>query len=287
MAPRILTAPSDNFKPEVLGLKYLIRTDTLFPKATEAQNVSDLNDKTVLITGGGTGLGAALAHRFAQTGANVWIAGRTLQTLQSTAAAHPNIHPTTVDVTDPQTVTAMFDAMPIPDIVIANAGASESAPLARTSAETWDRMISVNLTGVFHTFAEATRRLKGQNWGRLIAVASTAGLKGYPYVSAYAAAKHGVIGLVRSAALEQARTGITVNALCPGFLDTEMTDRSVANIVEKTGVSPQNARSSLEKMSPQNRLIQPQEVVDAALWLCGPGARGVTGQAIAIAGGEV
>ncbi len=247
----------------------------------------DLTDKTVLITGGGTGLGAALAHSFADKGANVWIAGRTLHTLQATANAHPNIHPVTVDVTDPTTVAAMFDAMPTPQIVIANAGASESAPLGRTSAELWDRMINVNLSGVFHTFAEATRRLKGQDWGRLIAVASTAGLKGYPYVSAYAAAKHGVIGLVRSAALEQARTGLTVNALCPGFLDTEMTDRSVANIVEKTGASPENARASLEKMSPQNRLIQPQEVVDAALWLCGPGACGVTGQAIAIAGGEV
>ena len=147
-------------------------------------------------------------------------------------------------------------------------------------------MIDVNLTGVFLTFREALRRLDKPSWARLIAVASTAGLKGYGYVAPYAAAKHGVVGLVRSLAQETAKTGVTVNALCPGFLDTEMTDRSIANIVEKTGMDAAKARANLERMSPQQRLIRPEEVTAAALWLCGPGAEGITGQAISISGGE-
>ena len=126
----------------------------------------------------------------------------------------------------------------------------------------------------------------GEEWGRLIAVASTAGIKGYPYVSAYCAAKHGVVGLTRALALECAKSGITVNALAPGFLDTEMTERSIANIVKKTGMSAGDARGNLERMSPQNRLIEPAEVTAAALWLCGEGSQGITGQIISISGGE-
>lgn len=249
--------------------------------------MTDLKNKTVLITGGGTGLGAAMARGFADRGATVWIAGRTPDTLGAVAEGHASIHTAEVDVTDDKSVAAMFDFVGTADIVVANAGASASAPMARTSSEMWAAMIAVNLTGVFLTFREATQRMKGRDWGRLIAVASTAGLKGYPYVSAYSAAKHGVIGLVKSASLELARSGLTVNALCPGFLDTEMTDRSIANIVAQTGMSTEDARRNLERMSPQNRLFQPDEVLQAALWLCGPGSEGITGQAIAIAGGEV
>ena len=181
----------------------------------------------------------------------------------------------------------MFDQSGPCDIVIAHAGASTSAPFTRTDLSTWQNMIDVNLTGAFLTLREGAIRLEGADWGRLVAVASTAGLKGYGYVSAYSAAKHGVIGMVRSAALELARSNITVNALCPGFLDTEMTERSVANIAEKTNMSPENARASLEKMSPQRRLTRPEEVTAALMWLCGPGSEGITGQAIAVAGGEV
>lgn len=246
----------------------------------------DLADKTVLITGGGTGLGADLARGFADAGAKVWVAGRTAATLDAVAADNPAIHAVEVDVSDETAVAAMFDFAGTPDIVIANAGAAESAPLARTSTATWQAMIDVNLTGVFFTFREAAARMREAHWGRLIAVASTAGIKGYPYVSAYAAAKHGVIGLVRSSALELAQSGLTVNALCPGFLDTEMTARSIDNITTKTGMSVEDARANLERMSPQNRLIQPGEVTRAALWLCGPGSQGITGQAISISGGE-
>jgi NAD(P)-dependent dehydrogenase (short-subunit alcohol dehydrogenase family) len=247
----------------------------------------DLSGKSALVTGGGTGLGADLARALAQAGARTWIAGRRAEPLQTLAATHDNLHAVECDVTDETSVKAMFDFTGPCEIVVANAGASASAPFPRTDLDTWRQMIDVNLTGAFLTLREGAARLKGAEWGRLIAVASTAGLKGYPYVSAYAAAKHGVVGMVKSAALEMARTGITVNALCPGFLDTEMTDRSVANIAEKTGMSAEEARASLEKMSPQRRLIRPEEVRAAMLWLCGPGSEGVTGQAIGIAGGEV
>ncbi|MFT7594214.1 MAG: 3-hydroxybutyrate dehydrogenase, partial [Paracoccaceae bacterium] len=161
-----------------------------------------LQGKTALITGGGTGLGADLARGFADAGAKVWIAGRTAATLEAVADTHAHIHAVEADVTDETSVGAMFDFIGPTDIVIANAGASVSAPLARTSIEDWDAMLAVNLTGTFLTFRAALRRMKGLDWGRLIAVASTAGIKGYPYVSAYAAAKHGVIGLTRSVALE-------------------------------------------------------------------------------------
>lgn len=248
--------------------------------------MSGLRGKTALITGGGTGLGADMARRFAAEGARVWIAGRRADTLEKVAAEHAEIRAVEADVTDETSVGAMFDFIDTPDIVVANAGASASAPFTRTELAEWQAMLDVNLTGTFLTFRTALRRLKSAPWARLIAVASTAGLKGYAYVAPYAAAKHGVLGMVKSLALETAKTGITVNALCPGFLDTEMTERSIANIVAKTGMSSGDARANLERNSPQNRLIQPAEVSAAALWLCGPGSEGITGQAISISGGE-
>ena len=245
-----------------------------------------MNDKTVLITGGGSGVGAALAMAFANAGANVWISGRSMERLQNTAAQHKHIFSVVADVTNEQSVKQMFAATGPCDIVIANAGASESAPFEKTTLDAWHRMISVNLTGVFLTLRDGVQQMPGGD-GRLIAVASTAGLKGYPYVAPYAAAKHGVVGMVRSLALETAKTNITVNAICPGFVDTEMTDRSVQNIAHKTGKDEGAIRATLANNNPQGRLITPHEVAETALWICSDGARSVNGQAITLSGGEV
>lgn len=237
--------------------------------------------KRVLITGGGSGLGADLARGFAAAGAEVVITGRRADALAR--VAQNGIRAVQADVTDEASVKAMFAAAGPCDIVIANAGAADSAPMSRTTLAQWNAMIAVNLTGVFLTLRDGLNQVPG--WGRLIAIASTAGLRGYPKIVPYTAAKHGVVGLTRSLAFEVARKDITVNALCPGYLDTEMTDHSVAVIMEKTGRTEVEARATLASMSPQNRLIQPGEVTATALWLCNPGAEGINGQAIEINGG--
>jgi 3-hydroxybutyrate dehydrogenase len=241
--------------------------------------------RRVLVTGGGSGAGADLALGFARAGAaEVVICGRRVAALEATAAQHPVIRALACDVTDEASVQDLFRQVGRVDIVIANAGQADSAPFARTTLDQWNAMLAVNLTGVFLTFREGLRQFDG--WGRLVAVASTAGLKGYAKVAPYASAKHGVVGIVRSLALEVARGPVTVNAICPGFLDTPMTDHSIQVIAERTGRTLADARAALEGMSPQNRLYRPDEVTAAALWLCGPGSDGVNGQAISISGGE-
>ena len=242
-----------------------------------------LSGKRVLITGGGSGAGADLARGFAAAGAQVVISGRRLDALDAVAEA-TGARAIQADVTDEASVKAMFAAAGPCDVVIANAGAADSAPMSRTTLDQWNAMIAVNLTGVFLTLRDGLNQMPG--WGRLIAVASSAGLKGYAKIVPYAAAKHGVIGLTRSLALEIARKPITVNAICPGFLDTPMTDHSVAVIAEKTGRSLAEARAALEALSPQNRLFAPSEVTATALFLCAPGSEGINGQALAITGGE-
>lgn len=239
--------------------------------------------RSVLITGGGSGVGAAMATAFADAGARVTIAGRTLEPLQRVAGWR--MAAIQADVTSEASVSSLFAEAGPQDIVVANAGASESAPFAKTTSEAWERMLAVNLTGVFLTLREGLRQMG--DWGRLISVASTAGLKGYAYVAPYAAAKHGVIGLTRSLALETARKRITVNAICPGFLDSDMTERNVAEIARTTGRTAEEARAGLARFNPQGRLILPSEVAAAALWLCGPGSDAVNGQAISLSGGEV
>jgi NAD(P)-dependent dehydrogenase (short-subunit alcohol dehydrogenase family) len=246
-----------------------------------------LETRRALITGGGTGVGADLARGFAAAGAEVFVVGRRREPLDAVAASASRISAIVGDVTDETDVTAVFAQAGSVDIVVANAGAAESAPFIGTTFDIWQRMLAVNLTGAFLTLREGLRQMDGRGWGRLITVASTAGLKGYSYVSAYTAAKHGAVGLTRAVAQEVAGTGITANALCPGYLNTEMTERTIANIVETTGRTPADALKALTRTNPLGRLVEPAEVTAAALWLCGPGSDAINGQAIAIAGGEL
>ncbi|WP_213771506.1 SDR family oxidoreductase [Bradyrhizobium sp. dw_78] len=243
-----------------------------------------------IVTGGGRGIGRAIAATLTQAGATVTVLGRDRAALDDAVAAGAARFADVADVTDYASVGAAITAaavrQPI-DILIANAGTAESAPFARSDAALFLRMMDVNFMGVVHTVQAALPAMKDRPCGRVVAIASTAGLKGYAYVSAYSAAKHAVIGLVRSLALELANTGVTVNAVCPGFTDTDLLAGSVDAIMKKTGRSRAQAVAELAKHNPQGRLVTPSEVADTVLWLCGEGAGAITGQAIAVAGGEI
>ena len=245
--------------------------------------MAGLSGKHALVTGGGTGVGAAIAIALAKAGATVTITGRRASPLEDIAKDHAGIHAAICDVTSQQAVSDVFDAISTrhgtPSIIVANAGAAEIAPLTKSSLELWNAMLEVNLTGVFLTFREAMKRLEKDDWGRMVAVASTAGLKGYAYTSAYCAAKHGVIGLVRALANEHAKSSVTFNAVCPGFTDTPMLDAAIDNIIEKTGMSNEDARAALASTNPQGRFVQPEEVAASVMWLVGDGSGAVNGQA--------
>lgn len=245
-----------------------------------------------LVTGGGSGIGAAIARSLRARGMRVTVLGRradVVQALVDTDAAH--LHAVTADVADVAQVTAALDSARARfgrvDILVNNAGQAVSAPFLKMDMALWQQMLGVNLTGAMVCMQAVLPEMLAAGWGRIVNVASTAGLVGYPYVSAYCAAKHGVIGLTRALALETATKGITVNAVCPGYTETDIVQQSIARVVAKTGRSAEQARAEFVKSNPQGRLVRPEEVADAVAWLCGDSASAVTGQSLSVSGGEV
>jgi len=244
----------------------------------------------VVITGGGSGVGAEMARVFAAEGAKVTILGRSYAPLKE-VAEQTGALPLAADVTSRESLDAALGQArevngPVA-IAIANAGAAPSAPFRKVSAEDFRASLAVNLEGVFHLWQACHEEMATAGWGRLIAIASTAGLKGYPYVSPYCASKHGVIGLTRALAQELGRTGITVNAICPGFIDTPLLSKSIEAITSKTGKSDEEARAQLYAGNPQKRFVETGEVAGTALWLCSKAAASVSGHALSLSGGEI
>lgn len=244
-----------------------------------------------VVTGASGGIGGAIAEELARLGADLTLMGRTQATLEARKAAlGDTAHVAACDLADPESVRRAFacarDALGPPTILVNAAGVAESAPFGRTDLAMWRRIIDVDLTGAYLCIAETLAGAVADGWGRIVNVASTAGLRGARYISAYCAAKHGLVGLTRALALETAGTGVTVNAVCPGYTDTPMTERSIANIVATTGRTLGEARAALERTNPLGRLIAPAEVAQAVGWLCLPTSGAITGQAIVVAGGE-
>lgn len=259
-------------------------------------SVRPLEGLHAVVTGGGSGIGAAIAQALIADGARLTLMGRRLDRLEAQrdrldVHGGPDVALQACDVGDERSVQAAFAAAvaasgPI-DVLVNNAGQVETAPLARTSLDTWQRLLNVNLTGSFLCSREVLPGMSERRFGRIVNVASTAALKGYAYVAAYCAAKHGVLGLTRALALEMARKGVTVNAVCPGYTETDIVASAIDTIVAKTGRSAEAARAELASVNPQGRLIDPAEVAAAVAWLARRDSASITGQAIAVAGGEV
>lgn len=245
-----------------------------------------------LVTGGGQGIGAAIARELVARGLNVTVLGRRIDVVQALADTNPaHLFAVRADVADPAQVAqavALAEAKFGPvDVLVNNAGQAQTAPFLKMDMAMWQQMLSVNLTGTLVCTQAVLPGMVARGWGRVVNVASTAGQVGYAYVSAYCAAKHGVVGLTKSLALEMAKKGVTVNAVCPGYTETDIVRESIERIVAKTGRSAEEARAEFVKSNPQGQLVQPEQVADAVAWLCGDGASAVTGQSISVAGGEV
>ncbi|QBQ99308.1 MULTISPECIES: SDR family NAD(P)-dependent oxidoreductase [Paraburkholderia] len=253
-----------------------------------------LKDRHAVVTGGGSGIGAATAAALLRAGARVTLMGRDAAKLDAQRVAlggGERIACVSVDVIDEDAVSAAFaraaDGLGAIDILVNNAGQATAAPFAQTDLALWKRMLDVNLTGVFLCTRAVLPAMLARKSGRIVNVASTAGQVGYPYVAAYCASKHGVIGMTRALALEVATQGITVNAVCPGYTETELLQASLDQITRKTSRSEAEARSLLVRHNPQQRFVQPEEVANAVLWLCAPGSSSITGQSISVSGGEI
>jgi len=247
-----------------------------------------IEGKHAVVTGASRGIGLAIARGLLEQGARVTLMARSAEALDAAARGlGGGVAWQTVDVTDPASVEQAFALAGAVDILVNNAGQAVSSPFLRTDAATWQRMLDVNLSGAFHCIQAALPGMLDAGWGRIVNVASTAGLTGYRYVAAYCAAKHGLVGLTRALALELATKDVTVNAVCPGYTDTDIVQDAVANIVRKTGRSEEEARAELASANPQGRLVAPSEVAHAVTMLCLPAASAMNGQAIAVAGGEV
>lgn len=255
-----------------------------------------LDGRHAIVTGGGRGIGAAIARALARLGATVTITGRDLETLRDTATEVGATHGVTVlplacDVTDDDSVRAAFatarqehgDAY----VLVNNAGQSEGRPFLETTRELWDRMLSVNLTGAYLCTQQVIDGMLRAGAGRIVNIASTSGLKGYRNITAYCASKHGLVGFTRALAAETARAGVTVNAVCPAYTDTDMTQRAVHNVVRDMDRSEEEARALIARSVPRGTLIRPEEVASAVAWLCSPDATGISGQAVTIAGGDI
>jgi NAD(P)-dependent dehydrogenase (short-subunit alcohol dehydrogenase family) len=247
-----------------------------------------LAGKHALVTGGGTGIGAAIALALAEAGATVTVCGRRREPLEATAAGHNNIAVETADITNEESIAQLYARARVVrggfDIVVANAGSARSAPAEKITRELWMSTLHTNLTGAFLSVQPALAGMRQRGWGRIIFIASSAGLKGYPYVAPYVAAKHGVVGLARALALETAKDGITANAVCPGYTETPLLAHAVARIVSSTRRSEAEVRATLAADNPDGRLVQPREVADVVLRLCADEGASITGQAIAIPG---
>lgn len=239
------------------------------------------------VTGGATGIGLAITRGLAAAGARVTIASRNIDRVNAVADDLEGVTGVALDVTDPDNIAAVFEAAGPIDVLVNNAGIALAAPFSKITVEQWSKVMDVNLTGVFLCTQAVLNSMRECGSGRIINIASTAGIKGYPYIAGYSASKHGVVGMTRSLALELASTDITANCVCPGFTDTEIVADAVANITEKTGRSDEEALAELVKHNPQKRLIAPEEVAHTVLWLCQDSSRSINGQAIAVAGGEI
>jgi 3-hydroxybutyrate dehydrogenase len=262
----------------------------------DPRNDDSLRGRHAVVTGASRGIGASIAAALARRGADVTLMSRDAMRLAAQAAElaatfNVEAEAVAVDIADAAQITAAFaraaERLGPPHILINNAGAALAAPIGKTDPANWQRMLDVNLTGAFLCIREVLPAMTKADYGRIVNIASTAGLTGYAYVTAYCAAKHGLIGLTRALARELARTNVTVNAVCPGYTDTDIVAEAIGNIAAKTGRSPEQALQELTAHNPQGRLVRPDEVAETVAWLCQPSSASITGQSIAVAGGEL